>query len=364
MLRVLRIKGRMQANMVDKRAIAAARMEDQNIGDEQLEALMDDSDLAGPATPIFGARPPTGASASALVLAPARGRSGAGGSSASAAPAPMATSRSPPFSANDMAHLAHVATNPFHFEAIQADNQPLSRAELYKPRQSLWDAVLAPAFNNPEYKPARATPVDGVLASDLRGMDPTRFTCSQEASKLETIYRALRSNYTKAYSNYTRSGQMEGGIFKDYTNSDHELLYLHCLLFDNPSVDFVLRSSPQATQAEVGLPGSAAVGRGPGHPGSAPRPLRKRPRQSEVVIRGMENLTAALVAMGNSSGPAGGDAAGHRAAAALNNAEAIGAMWKQLKAARDAVAEDPSDVLAISMRVHFEQQLQKLMDTE
>ena len=217
-LRVLRIKGRMQANMADKRAIAAACMEDQNIDDEQLEALMDDADLAAPATPIFGARPPTGASASALVLSPASGRSRAGGSSASAAPAPLETSRSPPFSANDMARLAHVATDPLHFDAIQADNQPLSRAELDKLRQSLWDAVLAPEFNNLEYKPARATPVDGLLASDSRGMDQTRFTCSREASKLETIYRSLRSNYTKAYSNYTRSGQMEGGIFKNYTN--------------------------------------------------------------------------------------------------------------------------------------------------
>jgi len=195
-------------------------------------------------------------------------------------------------------------------------------------------------------------------------MDPTRFTFSREASKLETICRALRSNYTKAYSNYTRGGQMEGGIFKDYTNGDHELLYLHGLLFDNSSVDFVLRSLPQAAQAEVGLPGSAAVGRGPGHPCSAPRPVRKRLRQSVVVNWGMDNLTAALVAMGNTAGPAGGDVARHRAAAAFENSEAIGAIWKQLKAARDAVAEDPSDMLAISMRVHFEQQLQKLIDKE
>jgi len=365
-LRVLRIKGRIQANMADKRAIAASCMEDQNIDDEQLEALMDDADLVAPATPIFGARPPTGASASALVLSAASGRSGAGGSSASAAPAPLATSRSPLFTANDndMARLADVATDPLQLDTIQADNQPLSRAELDKPRQSLWDAVFAPAFNYPEYKPARATPVDCVLASDLRGMDPTRFTCSREASKLETIYRALRSNYTKAYSSYTRSGQMEGGIFKDYTNGDHQLLYLHCLLFDNSSVDFVLRPLPQAAQAEVGLPGSAAVGRGPGHPGSAPHPLRKRPRLSEVVIGGTDNLTTALVSIGNSSGPAGGDVVGHHVAAAFDNSEAIGAIWTQLKAARDAVSEDPSDVLAISKRVHFEQQLQKLMDTE
>ena len=228
----------------------------------------------------------------------------------------------------------------------------------------LWDGVLAPSFNNADYKPARAAPVDGVLESGLRGFDPTRIRCPREASKLETIYRALRSNYTKWYSNYTRSGQMEGTIFNDYVNGDHELLYLHCLLFDNPSVDFVLRSLPQASQAEVGLPGSAAVGRGPGHPGSAPCPIRKRTRQAEVVIGGMDNLTAAIVAMGGPNGANGRDSTGHTAATAVDNAEAMGFIWKQLKAARDAVAEDPGDMIAISMRIHFEQQLENFMGTE
>jgi len=174
----------------------------------------------------------------------------------------------------------------------------------------------------------------------------------------------LRSNYTKAYSNYIRSGQMEGAIFNDYVNGDHELLYLHCLLFDNPSVDFVLLSLPQASQAEVGLPGSAAVGRGLGHPGSAPRPIRKRTRQAEVVIGGMDNLTAAIVAMGGPNGANGRDSTSHTAATAFDNAEAMSPIWKQLKAARDAVAEDPGDMTAIFMRIHFEQQLENLMGTE
>jgi len=105
--------------------------------------------------------------------------------------------------------------------------------------------VLTPAFSHPDYKPAWARAVDWVLKSDLRGMDPTRFTCRRDASKLETIYRAMRSIYIKTYANYTRSGQPEAGVFKEFTNEEHQLLYLHCLLFDHPSVDFVLRSFPQ-----------------------------------------------------------------------------------------------------------------------
>jgi len=260
--------------------------------------------------------------------------------------------------------LAHVVTYPRHFDAIEADSQPLSRAELYKPRDGLCDGVRAPSLNNADYKPARATPVDGVLESYLRGFDPTRITCPREAYKLENIYRALRSKYTKACSNYTRSGQMEGAIYKDYVSGDHELLYFHCLLFDNPSVDFVLRSLPQASQAEVGLPGSAAAGRGPGHPGSAPRLIRKWTCQAEVVIGGMDYLTAAIVAMGGLNGANGRDSTGHTAATAFDNAEAMDSIWKQQKAARDAVVEDPGDMLAISVRFHFEQQLENLIGTE
>ncbi|OSX77935.1 hypothetical protein BU14_0127s0032, partial [Porphyra umbilicalis] len=44
-LRVLHIKGRMQANMADKRAVALSSMEDQRVGDEELESMMDAADL-------------------------------------------------------------------------------------------------------------------------------------------------------------------------------------------------------------------------------------------------------------------------------------------------------------------------------
>jgi len=253
-------------------------------------------------------------------------------------------------------------TDPAHFQAVRDDGRTLSCTELDKPRDSLWDFVLDPAFNNPEYEPAWARAVDGVLESDLRGMDPTRFTCRRDASKLETIYRAMTPIYTKTYANYTRSGQLEGGVFKEFFNGEHQLLYLHCLLLDHPSVDFVLRSLPQAAQAEVGLLGSAAVGRGPGHPGSAPVPARKRSRQAEVTIGGMDGLTSALVASGNFGGSGAHDAVGRRSADAFDNAEAMAAVWKQLKVARAAVSEDPMDVMAASMRAHCETQLEKLME--
>jgi len=122
----------------------------------------------------------------------------------------MAAVRGPAVSDNNMARLVHVATNPRHFDTIQAANQPLSHAELDHPRSGLWDGVLGPVFNNPDNKSGRATPVDGVLEVDLRGMDPTRITCRREATKLQTSYQAWRYDHTKAYSNYPAAARCRG----------------------------------------------------------------------------------------------------------------------------------------------------------
>ena len=104
------------------------------------------------------------------------------------------------------------------------DGKPLARTEFRKPRGSLWEAVLAPAFISPDEKPARSKPVDGVLMSDLHVTDPKSFTCNRDASKLETIYRALSSTCSMANYNCSRICQLEGAIFKDYVNGDHHLL--------------------------------------------------------------------------------------------------------------------------------------------
>jgi len=172
----------------------------------------------------------------------------------------------------------------------------------------------------------------------------------------------MRSNYTKTNANYTRSGKLEGGVFKDLINGKHQLVYLHCLLFGNPSVDFVLRFFPQATPAEVGLTGSAAVGRGPGPHGSDSASARKRSRQAEVMIGDMDGLTSAIVALGYSGGSGARDAVARRSADAFDNAEAMTAVWKQPKVVRAAVAKDPTDALAATMRAHCETQLEQLME--
>ena len=363
-LRVLKIRGKMQAPMPVKRGAVLDAMEQQGMGDEELECLVDDELMAAIPSPMSRAalRPAVRTGAASLSpTADAPRDVGQGGNPTAAGTSAGTSSREPSFSGNDAARLAHVVTDPAHFQSLRVNQQPMTRAELDKERAGLWKTVLAPAFNNSSYAPVRPQVVDGVLVTDLRLMDPNKLWTTRDPSKLEMIYRALRSEYTTAYANYSRSGQLEGGVFKVFVKGDHRLLYLHCLLHRNPSVDFLLRTLPLPAQTEVGLPDSDQVGQGPAHSGSVTK--RKRARTMEITFGGMDALASVLTPIGKGSPGSGRDVASEMALDVHDNAEAVAAVWKQLRIARAAEADDHDDEMARTMRVHLERQMAKLLQS-
>jgi len=97
-MRVFPIKGKMQANMAEKRTIALVAMEDQQVEDVALEAMMDDADLALPSTPSSGVAAFVAPIAS-VTLSPSGRALGAGGSAPPdvrvASAAPIAITRGP-----------------------------------------------------------------------------------------------------------------------------------------------------------------------------------------------------------------------------------------------------------------------------
>ena len=151
------------------------------------------------------------------------------------------------------------------------------------------------------------------------------------------------------------------GVLNDFVKGDHRLLYLDCLLHRNPSVDFLLRTLPLPAQTEVGMPDSDQVGQGPPHLGSVTK--RKRARTTKVTIGGMDALASALTSIGNGSPGSGRDVASEMALAVDDNAEAVGAVWKQLRISRAAEADDHEDEMARRMRVHLEKQMAKLLQS-
>jgi len=70
----------------------------------------------------------------------------------------------------------------------------MTREQLDKERAGLWDSVIKPAFKHLSYTLARPNAVDDVLEIDLRSMDPNAVNTRRDASKLETMYREMRSN--------------------------------------------------------------------------------------------------------------------------------------------------------------------------
>lgn len=189
------------------------------------------------------------------------------------------------------------------------------------------------------------------METDLRGIDPNRHSGARLGSKLEGHFRTLRSLYTVAVANYARSGQNEP-TFKSFAQGDHRLLYIHCLLKGSDAVDFVLLTIPVGAQSEVGLPGSGRVG------GTPPKPP-KRAKVAQVVINGMDGLTSALSGVARAIAPASSTATD--AFNIYDNAEAIRAVTRQLRAAREDLTADPDDRIAARVVHHLESQLAKLL---
>ncbi|KAK1866678.1 hypothetical protein I4F81_009194 [Pyropia yezoensis] len=320
-LSALGVKGKMQANNTAKRTAVLDVMKRNNLSDDALEAMMDDE-----ATAISRARQ--------LI------------SSSEGIPSP---GRDPPFSANDVARLFHVVADPHHYDGLRWANQPLSRMELDKEQTSLWVTTLGPKFNDSAYRPAKPKLLGAIMEADLRGLDPNRHVGPRDPSKLETHYRAMRSAYTVALSNYNQSGHNEP-VFNDYINGDHRLLYIHCLLQGNWALDFVLRTIPAAAQSELGLSGSSDVG-------ASGRGKRKRAKTAEVSIQGLDGLASALSGLAES----GAGTTGSSAADIFDNAEAIGAVTKQLGAARLALDASPSDECIRAVVKHLQGQLSKFV---
>ena len=122
------------------------------------------------------------------------------------------------------------------------------------------------------------------------------------------------------------------------------------MLFGAPVMGFVLRTIPPVAQCELGFPGSAAVG----------QPVQgraKRPKVAKVAIQGMGGLTEALDGVAQAVlGPSAASAATD----IHDNAQAMGDVMEQVRAARSYLADHPDDPTAQLMVKHLLAQLTKL----
>ncbi|KAK1869304.1 hypothetical protein I4F81_011782 [Pyropia yezoensis] len=103
---------------------------------------------------------------------------------------------------------------------------------------------------------------------------------------------------------------------------------------------------------EVGLPNRTRV------EDTEPTPA-KRAKVAHVAVQGLSGLTSALAGFAKAMAPA--SSAGTTAAEIYDNAESIGAVTKQLRAARQDLLADPTDEIAARVVKHLELQVSKLL---
>jgi len=183
----------------------------------------------------------------------------------------------------------------------------------------------------------------------VQGTFRRRFSGPPDASKLKSQYRSLRSAFTVAIKRQKSTGKNAWGKLKIYVNCDSRLLLVHGVLFGTPVMGFVLRTTSPVAQCELGFPGSAAVG----------QPVKgrvKRPKVAEVAIQGVGGLTEALAGVAQA---VLGSSAASTATDIHEDAQAMGAVMKQVRAARRDLAHDPDDPIVQLLVNHNLAQLTK-----
>lgn len=135
-----------------------------------------------------------------------------------------------------------------------------SRAELDDKTQrgpALWKEV-ADIFNSVDYNPA----IEGVTDTRCAGIDcslPPTEAWSPE--KLRSVWNSIRSQYTRAFDNYHKSGMLECNedfsegddeFFQRFAQNDEVLLFIH-LLWGREPPSYCTRLLPGANQSEQGI---------------------------------------------------------------------------------------------------------------
>jgi len=168
---------------------------------------------------------------------------------------PAGRSKAPNWTMHEAARLCHVINSPLHSTVLaRMYTKPASRSEL-EARHDPWNNEFAELFNDDTFSPAIPGPRDGVLGKDLEAFNPSVHPHQRPGSLLKSKWNKLRSQYTIARDRFSRSGQGDADVFTDYTNGDSQLAYLHCVFYNSPALEYVVRTLPADARIEQGIEG-------------------------------------------------------------------------------------------------------------
>jgi hypothetical protein len=134
-----------------------------------------------------------------------------------------------------------------------------------------WSNEFLRLFNDPHFVPEPPEIAGGAVLLTIDRLDAGELRNERDAAKLKMQWNQLRSKFSIAYQNWSKSGQGDPEAFVDFTEGDDVLVYLFCVFNGKPAVEQILRLMPNAAQREDGIPLSSAE--------STEEPKRKRSRK-------------------------------------------------------------------------------------
>jgi hypothetical protein len=95
----------------------------------------------------------------------------------------------------------------------------------------------------------------GALQAELDQFDPCLLVQERSGIVLKRKWSSLRSTFSISYQKWTASGQADPDNLSFFIDGDPSLLYMFCVLFEKPSLDYALRLLPEEAQTEEGISG-------------------------------------------------------------------------------------------------------------
>jgi hypothetical protein len=185
---------------------------------------------------------------------------------------PSSKKRAPNWTVNESARLAHVLVDPSNSRALTKLMGKPTRQDRDQGLHDPWSNEFLRLFNDPRFVQEPPDIAGGAVLSTIDRFDAGELRNEGDAAKLKMQWNHLRSKFSVAYQNWSKSGQGDPEAFVNFTEGDDFLMYLFCVFNGKRAVQQILRLMPAAAQREDGIMLSAAE--------SIEEPRRKRSRQA------------------------------------------------------------------------------------
>jgi hypothetical protein len=168
----------------------------------------------------------------------------------------------------------------------------MSHTQTQQGRHDPWSNEFIELFNDPAYEPQVPEISGGAVQELLDKFEPWEAKNTREGARLKERWQKIRSSFTVAYSNWSRSGHNDQETFPSYTQDDDSLIYVFCIFNDQPSLDYALRLLPEGARAESGVPSEF-----PQLDRSAVRKRRRESRSGSLPSSAGDSIAECMSAM-------------------------------------------------------------------